>query len=214
MEVYGYWGVINKYCIWVLKFIYTNVLWLAFSILGLGALGLAPSTTALFAVQRQWIRGETEIPVFKYFWNYYKSSFIKSNFLFYIMMLLGWIIYFDLKFFMARDGLIFQTISLLLFILSIWYMIVFVYLFPIFIHFELSLLQYIRFACIVGLLHPFNTIIMLITVGLIYYFMLLFPNFFYLGGISLLTYCIMLFSYKCFNSDKLIKAKTLKRDSK
>ncbi len=56
-----------RFAVWVTKFAYLNLLWIAFSLLGLGLFGLFPATAAMFAVVRKWINGEKDIPVFHVF---------------------------------------------------------------------------------------------------------------------------------------------------
>src|SRR5699024_264615 len=64
---------------WLGKMILLNFLWLIFTILGLGVLGISPATSALVYVMYQWFEGGTDIPIFKTFYSFYKENFWNTN---------------------------------------------------------------------------------------------------------------------------------------
>ena len=79
-----------------MKITYVNILWIFFSIAGLVVLGIVPSTVALYGVIRKWVMKETEVPVFKTFFNIYKTEFVKSNVLGILMGIIGYVLFFNL----------------------------------------------------------------------------------------------------------------------
>lgn len=76
MEMNGLMGGIYRVAEWIMRLALLNLLWLGFTIAGLIAGGLFPATQAAFAISRQWIRGETELPIFKTFLTYFKKKII------------------------------------------------------------------------------------------------------------------------------------------
>src|SRR5699024_1499262 len=66
---------------WITKFAYVNLLWFVFTLAGGIILGFYPATVAMFAMVRDWLRGKSDLPVLKTYWNYYKTDFFKSNLL-------------------------------------------------------------------------------------------------------------------------------------
>lgn len=96
MEHDGSLGRMLRFCEWIMRFAYTNLLWLFFTLLGLGVFGIMPATAALFAVMRKWIQGQDNVPVLKTFWQEYKGEFFRSNLLGAVLALIGVIIYIDL----------------------------------------------------------------------------------------------------------------------
>ena len=68
-------GKIYSVCQWIYRLAYSNVLWLLFMTLGLFVFGAVPSTVAMFAIIRKWIKGETEFPVLSFFGKSIKKSF-------------------------------------------------------------------------------------------------------------------------------------------
>src|SRR4051794_15867366 len=72
-------GNVYKYCDWIMKFGYLNLLWMLFTLTGLIIFGFMPATISLFTITRAWIRGNTDIPIWSTFLKVYKSEFVKSN---------------------------------------------------------------------------------------------------------------------------------------
>jgi uncharacterized membrane protein YesL len=148
---------IYRTCIWISKLAYLNLLWLFFTLTGAILLGVGPSTAGLYSVVRKWQReGIDQTRVFKTYWSTYKNDFWRANFLSWIFIITGFILYFDLRFFQSQTG----VLSLLLFSLSVAASVVYiaalVYLFPIFVHFDLRFSQYIKNCILIPLLRPFD----------------------------------------------------------
>lgn len=68
-----------RFCEWVMRLAYLNLLWIGFSLAGAVVFGLAPATAAMFAVTRQWVMGNTDIPVFQTFFQTFKKEWAKSS---------------------------------------------------------------------------------------------------------------------------------------
>ncbi|MGO4936027.1 YesL family protein [Fundicoccus sp. Sow4_H7] len=86
------------------KIIYLNILWILFTILGLGIFGIGPATYAISKYLSRWLIYKEEPAVFKSFFTYYKENFLQS-------MLTSWIIIF-----------IFYVLIVNIFNLQIWYL--------------------------------------------------------------------------------------------
>src|SRR5690625_6342583 len=50
---------------WIMRLAYVNILWIAFSLVGIIILGFFPATIGMFTVIRKWIQGDGDIPIFK-----------------------------------------------------------------------------------------------------------------------------------------------------
>ncbi|MFC0525877.1 YesL family protein [Pontibacillus salicampi] len=185
-------------CEWIMRLAYVNVLWLLFSIVGLGVFGIGPATAALFTVQMKWLQGDESTGVFSTFWSTYKKRFWKANLLSYVLILLGLILYFDLTFFASREGLLFKGISLLTFTLSMWYLMTVCYSYPFFINYELTIKHTIKNSWIAVMLKPIHTLAMLLTTGACGFIVLSFPKLLPFFGVSLPCLLILLFVNKTF----------------
>src|SRR5690625_5980489 len=73
---------------------YMNLIWILFSLLGLGVLGVFPATAAMFAVYRQEKIHKRAIN-FKMYWSYYKENFLQSYIIGWFIAIIGYIFYLD-----------------------------------------------------------------------------------------------------------------------
>lgn len=191
-----------QFSTWAMRLAYLNILWVAFTILGLGVLGLMPATAGMFAVVRKWILEEEndDIKIFTTFWNSYRKEFLKSNILGYILIVIGYLLYIEMQILRTQESMMYMFASFGVLALFILLLIILLYAFPIFSHFEISALQNIKWAFIIGVLHPILTVTILVGVGLIYYitFNTIPALFFFFGG-SVTAYVLMWGAAKTFS---------------
>ncbi|MGF7089061.1 putative membrane protein YesL [Kroppenstedtia sanguinis] len=181
-------------CDWIMKLAIVNLLWLVFTIAGLVIFGVAPATVAMFSVIRKWIMGEEDIPIFKSFWKYYRTDFLKSNLLGLTFFLIGCILYVDLKFALDYEGS-FSTVFLVPVILACAsYLLTLAYLFPVFVHYEWpGFKQCIQNAFLIGIAQLPSTLLMIGGVFLSYLLFRFMP-------VTLLFYCASLIGYFLYRS--------------
>src|SRR5690625_6922967 len=86
-------GRVFRWCEGIMRLAYVNLLWILFTILGLGIFGIFPATIALFAVTRKWVMGDRDIPVFSTFWQTFRKEFLKSTLLGWVLFVIGYMIY-------------------------------------------------------------------------------------------------------------------------
>lgn len=175
----------------VAKLMYVNALWVGGIILGGGIFGLFPATIALFSVVRKWIMGEKDLPIIATFWRYYKSDFKRANLLGYALSLIGFFLYFDLRFFQTEMNPGYGIISLIFLSLLFWFCVVLLYIFPVYVHYDFSLVQYVKHAIILSFARPLQTMAMLVGIIAVYLLFQYIPGLvFFIGG-SLLAYILM-----------------------
>lgn len=200
MQGKGFMLGFYRFSEWVMRLAYVNLLWILFILVGGIILGFGPSTVAMFAVTRKWVMGEVDIPVYKTFWNSYKTEFKKANVLMILLLLIGYVLYLDLKFFQGQEGIIYVLISYIMLGLMFLYVVITMYIFPIFVHYELKLFQYFRNAFLFSLMHPFLTIIMGVFCLTIYYLLIYVPGLIPFFGGGLFSLGLMWLSYRSFIS--------------
>lgn len=192
----GYYQI----CIWIMRMAYINLLWIAFSLLGLGVFGFFPSTVAMFVVIRKWVTGEKDIPIFQTFWDAFKKDFIKTNVLGYILFFVGFILYIDLKFVQGQSSVFFTILKFGLLILFFIYFIILLYIFPIFVHFQLTFKQYIKWSIVIGIVHPILTLLMVAGVLVAYYVTFsMVPGLMIFFGGSTIAFVIMWGAFQTFS---------------
>lgn len=190
---------------------YLNILWVLFTLLGAVVLGAIPSTVALFAIARKTAMGEEDIPVFKIFWSTYRTEFMRSNGLGFIIIAIGLIWYFDLQFFRQIEGSFYTIMNYFMMMIGMVYIFLLLYIFPTFVHFDLKLIQYITHALKIGFLQPATIIMMIIGNLCTYYFLIYFPGLIPLFGITFFVYLNMWVAYKSF--EKIGDYQAMKKNS-
>ena len=136
------WENFNTIAFRIINLAYINILWILFSIVGLGVFGLFPATTAMFAITRKLIIGENNFKIFPAFWKYFKQDFLKANGFGIFILITIYLLYFDFKFVAQSNNFQF-LIPILLFIL-ISFIVTLIFLFPVYSHFKLRFFQYIK----------------------------------------------------------------------
>ncbi|TMW71025.1 YesL family protein [Alteribacter natronophilus] len=184
---------------WITRFAYINVLWIVFTLAGAVLLGLFPATAAMFSVIRRWLMGDTDLPVFTTFWKYYKIEFLKSNQLGIVIYLLSSIFVFNLFFLHANIGELFTWTSAPLLAGLLLFLMILSYLFPAYVHFDLSLFKTAKNAFLTMLVSPGHTLLMLISLGAFYTLVSAVPALGFIFGVSYSGFIMMWFAHHAFN---------------
>lgn len=192
---------------WITKFAYINILWIFFTLLGGIILGFYPSTISMFAIIRDWLHGNTDSPLFKTYWRYFKRDFAKSNILGLIINVLIALIVIDIYYIQTNmnEQLTWTHIPLFSFMLLV--ILFLFYLFPSFVHYSLNLFQLIKNAFLIMLISPLNSFLMILCLGSIYFIMKAVPALFFIFGGSTYAYIT---TWLCLNTFYKIQKKQAK----
>lgn len=199
MQMGGFTGGLFRFSEWAMKLAYLNILWILFSILGLGVFGVMPATVATFTIARKWLKLEEDIPIGKTFFSTYKKEFVKSNTIGFILAIIGMILYVNYQYLQVIENPIIHIVVVsLILMMSIFYGILILYIVPVYVHFDLKLSQYFKYALMIGIMNIHLTIIMVVTIYLLYLFLIFIPGLIPVFVISLLALVIMGISYYAF----------------
>jgi uncharacterized membrane protein YesL len=182
-----------------MKFAYVNLLWILFSFLGFIFLGIGPATVALFTIVRKWLMKENDLPIFKTFFQTYKNEFIQANKLGVLMSIIGLFLYFDFKFLLLMGGTVQYMLSIPLMLITFFYLITLLYLFPVYVQFDMKLLQYIKNSFYIAVINMHITILMVAAIMLLSILLSTVPGlvpFFSMILISLVMMWGALFSFR------------------
>ncbi|MCQ6264076.1 DUF624 domain-containing protein [Fictibacillus sp. WQ 8-8] len=147
---------------WIMRLAYLNLLWLAFTLLGCVLFGWAPATIAMHTVIRKWMMGEEHIKVFSCFWDTYKSVFLKSQKISCVLIILGCLLFVDLKFFMSGQSAVFTLGKLFSLQLIIGYFVVCSYIFSLYTNYKMNGFEMFKIALLLGLMYPVKTLLTLL----------------------------------------------------
>jgi uncharacterized membrane protein YesL len=192
-------GRIYRICEWITKLAYVNILWGLFTLVGAIIFGIAPATVAMFTVVRKWILfSDHDVPVFKTFFNTYKKEFLRANKIGLFIGLASYILYIDFLY-IVNIGEAFQLIfSFFLFVILVFYFITLLYIFPVYVHYELRFFQYIKYSFFIGMANPHMTFIMFLCLGLLTILFIYIPGLIPFFGISSFSVVLMWCALKGF----------------
>ncbi|PTX61331.1 putative membrane protein YesL [Melghirimyces profundicolus] len=208
MELGGVMGGFYRISEWVMRLAYVNLLWILFTLAGLILFGAAPATAAMFQVIRKWVMGK-EVPVFPTFWKVYRSEFITVNFLWFILVVIGLILFVDYLFFGTLEGFASKLLQFGSISIFLMYLITLMYIFPVFVHYDLKTLQFIKYAFILGITHPLQTLMMAVGGVAVCFVIVNFPGLLPFFSGSVLGFLWMWLAYQAFcQSDTVFKKKS------
>ncbi|WP_096439647.1 YesL family protein [Alteribacter populi] len=211
MEMSGMFGGVYRISLWISRFAYLNLIWILFTLLGLGVFGFMPATIAIFSVTRQWIRGNTDLPIYKTFLSYYKREFIRANLLGLILVLPAASIY--LYFTLTQSSEMWMVITRgLLLVVTILYSIMLLYIFQAYVHTNLKLIMYLRTALMMGLAYPHYTLLMIISIFFLQFVFVNVPGLAIFFAMSITSYFLMWIGNRIFvnaqNAESEVKVST------
>ncbi|MCH1625216.1 YesL family protein [Fredinandcohnia quinoae] len=161
---------------WIVRLVWTNLLWFGFMIAGLGVFGFMPATVALFAVTRKWKLKDFDASILKTFKETYRKEFLRSNLIGLIFALIGFLLYVDLKIAEGMQG----TFSIVLYVfigfIILLYVNTIVHFFPIYVHYQYSMKEYIKQSFIISLISPTSSLLIVIGLFFIGYLIMNMPG--------------------------------------
>lgn len=188
-----------KFCLMFARLAYVNILWIFFTFAGLIVFGLFPSTISMFTVVRQWIKGNTELPVFRTFWNTYKKEFAQANLLGTSYLFIGMILYVDILYFSSPSSVIMLVLYYFFWIVTIIYLLVGIFLFPVYVHYKTKWWNYYKSTLILMAMNPLVVIAFIAIIAGSGILLRALPGLIPLFAGSATAYALMLVSYKAFN---------------
>jgi uncharacterized membrane protein YesL len=186
-------------CEWIMKLVFVNLLWIFFSVAGLVLFGIAPASIALFTIVRKWLMKETDIPIWSTFLSVYQKEFKRSNVLGFCFVLGGAFIAFDFLYVRTLDGTLQTALFVPLLIITAFYLITIVYIFPVYVHYDLKLTDYVKNAFFLGVLNFHITLLMLSSLAAILFLVLYMPALFPFFGVVSIAWVLMFGGMYCFN---------------
>ncbi|QDP41407.1 YesL family protein [Radiobacillus deserti] len=162
-------GVLYRILEWITRFAYLHILWFLFTCLGGIILGIFPATITSFAIIRKWLQGNSDLPLFQTFWAFYKKEFLKSNLLGLFIVVVSGIIIFNLIFLQLNISEMLQLSSIPFLVGLVVFLLFVFYIFPAYVHFDVSLWQNMKNAFLIMLISPFHSLMMIICLGSLYF---------------------------------------------
>lgn len=181
-----------QFCLWIMRLFLLNILWIAFTILGLGIFGFMPATAAMFAIVRKWVFSETDIPIYKTFWKKYKQSFKQTNLHGLVFAFVGYLLITEFRIVQVMgDSTAKQMVMFAILGTILLYGLIVLYYFPIYVHFDLESMSYFKWPFVIGIVYPVLSVVLILLLVFGYYFLSYTPILVFLFGGSVGAYIIM-----------------------
>ncbi|RKL66917.1 hypothetical protein CR203_13895 [Salipaludibacillus neizhouensis] len=193
MQLGGLMGGIYKISDMVMKLAYLNILWFLGVLSGLVVFGIMPATVSLFSVIRGWILNDDEMTIHKKFIETYKKDFFPSNILGLIILFVGYGFFINYQFLGSMNEESSLTLIILVgnILVAILLGIFLLFIFPIYVHFDMSLLKKIKLSVMLGIIYPHITLVFIITVFLFCLLFTFIPALIFFFSVSGVAYCLM-----------------------
>ncbi|MEH7253930.1 DUF624 domain-containing protein [Neobacillus niacini] len=149
---------------------------------------LFPATTATFAVARNWVTRNEEVPFVKNFFRSYKENYKQSMVGGFIFVVLAVILYWNYKFYSSLDNLL-GAIALIMPVFFAIYLSMLCYFFSHLVHLSMGIGKIMKNAFVLSLGRPVASLMMLVTNFSLVYLSLKFTFFlpFFLGSTIAIT---------------------------
>lgn len=181
----------------IMKIFYIHILWVGFSLLGLIILGFFPATVSLFSVLRKWLM-DKEIGITRLYWDTYRKEFVKANKLGVILVLLAYLLYINFSISKLTSGLTHIVMFIFLLMLMILFLILLLYIFPVYVHFDMKIREYLSLSIMLGISFPIHTVLMVIGCLFLYFIFSVLPGLIPFVSMSLLGTVIMFIALNVF----------------
>lgn len=191
-------GKLYLICEWIMKLAYVNILWVLFTASGLVIFGAMPATVAVFAIARKWMIQGSSTPIFKTFLHTYKSEFAKSNFLGLVIGFGGSFLVFDFVYIKNISGNFQLFLLVALLITAIFFFITMLFILPVYVHYELKLIQYFQHAFLIGMANIQMFLAMLAGMGILAIMFYWIPGLIPLFAVPLSSFIMMWCSLQGF----------------
>lgn len=170
--------------------LYLNILWLLFTLLGLGIFGLFPATVSVFAVIRQLLQ-KKEPAIFKTFLQTYKQEFLKANGMGFVLFVFIYLLYMNLLFLDRIPSSLFTLFQIGWWFAAIIFFILLLYIFPVYVHFDLKFFQIFKHALIIGIVSSLANLLIIIGFVILFFVYKWLPGLIPTFGISLVALLLM-----------------------
>lgn len=191
---------INHFFEWVTVLAWINLLWVVFTLLGLIVFGWAPATVAMLNVFKKVYREKNlHFPIFSTFLEQYKVSFFKANATGIILFLVIIAMAYGLLTLPYLNAVAFNMLFIFYLIMFSLVTFVVLFIFPILTHYRLSFINSFKYSMLIGLSNLHYSLVILISMGLIYVLFRAFPGLILFFAVSIPSAILMKLALKVFD---------------
>ncbi|MEH7179295.1 YesL family protein [Neobacillus vireti] len=194
----GYMEKLNTIMEWIMRFFVLQLIWILFTLVGLVIGGIFPATFSMFAICRKWLNKQTEFPIFRTFWDLYRKGFLKTNLLGWVTTLTGCSLYYYFQLFKGGEGTIDLVLLIVVWIAGILYLMTALLMIPVYVHFDIKLINVVKYALIIAISNPFHCLSMAALIAGFCMVMVLVPALIPFFSFSVLAFGLMWMAKSAF----------------
>lgn len=189
---------LDKVFVWTTKLALLNILWIAFTLIGLGVLGVFPATAAALGVVRKWLMGDKDIHIWSTFKKVYKEEFKYANMIGWILTIIGFLFYLNFQVISSSQEEMLFVVPFIFYFLLFLYFTMVIWAFPLIVHNYASVIQQLKNALIIGISKIHITITIMLLMFSTMFFSLEFPVLLVFFTFSLLALIWMWLTLRVF----------------
>jgi len=183
---------------WIINMALLNLIWFSLTLLGGVLFGWGPATVAVMAVQRQQFREMEKVKIWEVAWSTYRKSFLQANGLGWLFQISGLLLLFYSFTLTHWNGVLMFIFAGIFFMIALLFAIALIFIFPVYVHYELNFFEYVRYALTIGLSYLHVTVMMGVSIAVIVWAYTIFPGLMLVFAMSLPTACLTYFSLNIF----------------
>lgn len=197
----------------IMRIAYINLLTLFFTLIGLIIFGFFPALTAAFYIIRKWLTGHSDIPIAKNYWSIYKKEFFKSNMIGFILCVIGSLLYINLSIAELIQFKLIHYSYYPILMVSIIFSCACLYVFPVYLHYNVGIIQILKNSILLLFFRPLNTVFMIAGVILLYHLIMTIPGLIPFFSINMFVMITTFFCLKTFKKLQMVQEDAVKEST-
>ncbi|WP_067841884.1 YesL family protein [Amphibacillus sediminis] len=176
--------------IWISRLATVNLLWLIFTLLGLGLFGIGPATLAMSVVISRWIDRDDSFSVLKVFINVYRKYFFKSNLICLLLVLVSGMLVYNYLFIEINSFPMFYRVITVA--MGILHVLISLIIIPLYTNNEVGIIELFKTSALFVIGYPINSLVIAVaTAGLIVIQLFMPGLLFFFSGSSMIFVVIL-----------------------
>jgi len=178
-------GVVTEISNWIINMTILNLFWFLLTLIGGVLFGWAPATVAIMAAFRHQIRNTDKGQIIKIMWEEYRKNFLKANLIGLIIKISSILLIFYSFTLTHWEGFWMLLFTVIFVIILITFIMITLFIFPVYIHYKLVFVDYFKYAFIIGLSYLHFAVIMGVSLVMIFWLFSIFPGILLVFAVSL-----------------------------
>ncbi|MEY8751913.1 YesL family protein [Alkalicoccobacillus gibsonii] len=190
--------------VWISRLAIVNVLWIIFTIFGLGIFGFGPATAAMSSVISRWISSDQSFSVFRHFTNVYRNQFLKTNLIFLSSALIGAVLVYNYFFIQANNLPFFYSVITI--VMGMTHLLISITIIPLYINNHVSILELFKTSALFVIGYPLNSLVIVLAISGLILIQLFMPGLLFFFSGSAITFVVVLRIQKVLEKTRAIQA--------